>query len=93
MNDVFQFVRVEDSAYDKPPAMATCTSPFGTGPDAARAGHADFRSRTAASEDGADKKVRRSELPPVLVGGADNPVKTPNEIHSENLESTATASS
>jgi hypothetical protein len=94
LNDVFQFVRVEDIAYDKRPGMGNVVYIADSG-----------RGRTAAqsldtpnfrSTNGRVWKMVLDKKDPtqvnsltVFVEGDDNPVKTPNEIHQpDNLEST-----
>ena len=94
LNNVFQFVRVEDIAYDKRPGMGNVVyiadsgrGRTGIGPE----GGQPFRSTNG--------RVWKMVLDPndptkvtsltVLVEGDDNPVKTPTEIHQpDNLEST-----
>jgi hypothetical protein len=93
-NDVFQFVRVEDIAYDKRPGMGNVVYIVDSG-----------RGRTAAQSldtppfRSTNGRVWKMVLDPndptkvtsltVFVEGDDNPVKTPNEIHQpDNLEST-----
>ena len=94
LNNVFQFVRVEDIAYDKRPGKGNVVyiadsgrGRTGTGPEAGQ----PFRSTNG--------RVWKMVLDPndptrvtsltVFVEGDDNPVKTQNEIHQpDNLEST-----
>ena len=94
LNNVFQFVRVEDIAYDKRPGMGNVVYIVDSG-----------RGRTAAqsldtpnfrSTNGRVWKMVLDKKDPqqvnsltVFVEGDDKPVKTPNEIHQpDNLEST-----
>ena len=96
LNNVFQFVRVEDIAYDKRPGMENVVYIVDSG-----------RGRTAAQsldtplqvhqrprlEDGARPATTRPKVTSltVLVEGDDNPVKTPTEVHQpDNIESTRT---
>ncbi len=93
-NDVFQFVRVEDIAYDKRPGMGNVVyiadsgrGRTGIGPEAGQ----PFRSTNGRVWkmvfDPSDPKKVTSLT--VFVEGDDNPVKTPTEIHQpDNLEST-----
>jgi hypothetical protein len=94
INNVFQFVRVEDIAYDKRPGMANVVYIVDSG-----------RGRTAAQSldtpnfRSTNGRVWRMVLDPsdptkvtslrVFVEGDDNPVQTLNEIHQpDNIEST-----
>jgi hypothetical protein len=94
INNVFQFVRVEDIAYDKRPGMGNVVYIVDSG-----------RGRTAAQSldtpnfPSTNGRVWRMELDPddpkkvtsltVLVEGDDNPVQTLEEIHQpDNIEST-----
>lgn len=96
INNVFQFVRVEDIAYDKRPGYENVVYIVDSG-----------RGRTAAQSldtpnfRSTNGRVWRMELDPndptvvtsltVLVEGDDNPVKTPGEVHQpDNIESTPT---
>jgi hypothetical protein len=96
INNVFQFVRVEDIAYDKRPGMENVVYIVDSG-----------RGRTAAQSldtpnfRSTNGRVWKMVLDPddptkvtsltVHVEGDDNPVKTPTEIHQpDNLESTRT---
>jgi hypothetical protein len=96
INNVFQFVRVEDIAYDKRPGMDNVVYVVDSG-----------RGRTAAQSldtpnfRSTNGRVWKMVLDPddptkvtsltVHVEGDDNPVKTPTEIHQpDNLESTRT---
>ncbi len=96
INNVFQFVRVEDLAYDKRPGMGNVVYIADSG-----------RGRTAAqSQDtpnfkSTNGRIWKMVLDPsdptlvtsltVLVEGDDNPVKTLGEIHQpDNVESTPT---
>jgi hypothetical protein len=93
-HDVFQFVRVEDIAYDKRPGMQNVVYIVDSG-----------RGRTAAqsldtpnfrSTNGRVWKMVLDKKDPtkvtsltVFVEGDDNPVKTPTEVHQpDNIEST-----
>jgi hypothetical protein len=95
-NNVFQFVRVEDIAYDKRPGMQNVVYIVDSG-----------RGRTAAQSldtpnfRSTNGRIWRMELDPsdptvvtsltVFVEGDDNPVKTLNEVHQpDNIETTAT---
>ena len=91
-NDVFQFVRVEDIAYDKRPGMGNVVYIVDSGRGTAGA------TGPGVSTNG---RVWRMVLDPsdptrvtslsVLVEGDDNPVKTLGEVHQpDNIESTAT---
>ena len=92
-NDVFQFVRVEDIAYDKRPGMGNVVYVVdsGRGRTAAQSLDTPFRSTNG--------RVWKMVLDPsdptkvtsltVFVEGDENPVKTPTEIHQpDNIEST-----
>jgi|Tabmets5t2r1_1033131.scaffolds.fasta_scaffold09019_2 hypothetical protein len=95
LNNVFQFVRVEDIAYDKRPGMGNVVYivDSGRGRTAAQSLDTNFR-----STNGRVWKMVLDKNDPtkvtsltVLVEGDDNPVKTLNEIHQpDNLESTPT---
>ena len=89
-NDVFNFVRVEDVAYDKRPGMENVVYIIDSGRGAAGA------SQAGRSTNG---RIWRMELDPddptqvdslrIFVEGDDLPVQTPGEIHQpDNLEST-----
>jgi hypothetical protein len=91
-NNVFQFVRVEDIAYDKRPGMENVVYIVDSGRGTAGA------SQLGRSTNG---RVWRMEFDPsdptvvtslsIFVEGDDNPVKTLNEIHQpDNIESTPT---
>jgi hypothetical protein len=95
LNNVFQFVRVEDIAYDKRPGMGNVVYivDSGRGRTAAQSLDTNFRSTNGRVW----KMVLDKDDPTtvtsltVLVEGDDNPVKTPTEIHQpDNLESTLT---
>jgi Bacterial protein of unknown function (DUF839) len=95
VNNVFQFVRVEDIAYDKRPGMGNVVYivDSGRGRTAAQSLDTNFRSTNGRVW----KMVLDKDDPTtvasltVLVEGDDNPVKTPTEIHQpDNLESTPT---
>jgi Bacterial protein of unknown function (DUF839) len=93
VNNVFQFVRVEDIAYDKRPGMGNVVyiADSGRGRTAAQSLDTPFRStngriwKMVFDEDDPTEVASLS----VFVEGDDNPVKTPNEIHQpDNLETT-----
>jgi hypothetical protein len=94
LNDVFQFVRVEDIAYDKRPGMGNVVYIVDSGRGRTAAQSLDtpnFRSTNGRVW----KMVLDKEDPTkvnsltVFVEGDDNPVKTPGEIHQpDNVEST-----
>ena len=95
LNNVFQFVRVEDIAYDKRPGMENVVYivDSGRGRTAAQSLDTNFRSTNGRVW----KMVLDKEDPTkvtsltVLVEGDDNPVKTLAEVHQpDNLESTKT---
>jgi hypothetical protein len=95
LNNVFQFVRVEDIAYDKRPGMGNVVYivDSGRGRTAAQSLDTNFRStngriwRMVLDKDDPTKVTSLT----VLVEGDDNPVKTLTEIHQpDNLESTPT---
>lgn len=92
LNDVFQFVRVEDIAYDKRPGQSNVVYVVDSG-----------RGSSGSPQAGrsTNGRVWRMELDPedptvvtsltVHVEGDDNPVKTPREVHQpDNIESTQT---
>jgi len=96
INNVFQFVRIEDIAYDKRPGMENVVYVVDSG-----------RGRTAAQSldtpnfRSTNGRVWKMVLDPsdptkvtsltVLVEGDDNPVKTLNEVHQpDNVETTLT---
>jgi hypothetical protein len=93
-HNVFQFVRVEDIAYDKRPGMGNVVyiADTGRGRTGAQSLDTNFRSTNG--------RVWKMVLDPndptivtsltVLVEGDDNPVKTLNEIHQpDNVETTS----
>lgn len=95
INSVFQFVRVEDIAYDKRPGMGNVVYivDSGRGRTAAQSLDTPFRSTNG--------RVWKMVLDPndptvvtsltVQVEGDDNPVKTLSEVHQpDNIETTAT---
>jgi hypothetical protein len=93
LNNVFQFVRVEDIAYDKRPGMGNVVyiADSGRGRTAAQSLDTPFRStngrvwKMVFDEDDPTKVTSLT----VFVEGDDAPVKTPTEIHQpDNLEST-----
>ncbi len=92
LNNVFQFVRVEDIAYDKRPGMQNVVYVVDSG-----------RGTTGASQAGrsTNGRVWKMLLDPedptivtslsVIVEGDDNPVKTLGEVHQpDNIETTTT---
>jgi hypothetical protein len=90
-NNVFQFVRLEDIAYDKRPGMGNVVYVADTGRGATSAGGNSFTS----SNGRVWKMVFDPDDPTtvlslsVLIEGDDQPVKTPTEIHQpDNMEST-----
>lgn len=97
INNVFQFVRVEDVAYDRRPGMGNVVYIVDSGRGRTEAQSLDtpnFR-----STNGRVWKMVLDRRDPtkvtslsVLVEGDDNPVKTPTEIHQpDNIESTPTS--
>ena len=95
INNVFQFVRVEDIAYDKRPGMGNVVYivDSGRGRTAAQSLDTPFRSTNG--------RVWKMVLDPadptkvisltVFAEGDDNPVKTPTEVHQpDNIETTRT---
>jgi len=95
-NNVFQFVRVEDIAYDKRPGMGNVVYIVDSGRGRTAAQSLDtpnFRSTNGRVWkmvlDPSDPTVVTSLT--VFVEGDDNPVKTPGEVHQpDNIETTAT---
>jgi hypothetical protein len=91
LNNVFQFVRLEDIAYDKRPGMSNVVYLIDSGRGATSAGGNAF-----TSTNGRVWKLvldrrdpTRVESLSILIEGDDNPVKTLGEIHQpDNLEST-----
>ena len=93
INNVFQFVRVEDIAYDKRPGMENVVYivDSGRGRTAAQSLDTPFRSTNGRVWkmvlDRHDPTVVTSLT--VFVEGDDNPVKTPTEVHQpDNIETT-----
>ncbi len=92
--DVFDFIRIEDTAYDKRPGMSNVVYLADSG-----RGTAGAANPLTTSTNG---RVWRLELDPsdplkaklsILVQGDDNPVKTLGEIHQpDNVETTANGS-
>jgi hypothetical protein len=91
LNGVFQFVRLEDIAYDKRPGMGNVVYIADTGRGATSAGGNPFTSSNG--------RIWRIVLDPndptkvtslsILIEGDDNPVKTLGEIHQpDNVETT-----
>jgi uncharacterized protein DUF839 len=93
-NDVFDFIRIEDTAYDKRPGMSNVVYLADSG-----RGTAGAANPLTTSTNG---RIWRLELDPsnplkaklsILVQGDDNPVKTLGEIHQpDNMETTANGS-
>jgi hypothetical protein len=95
LNNVFQFVRVEDIAYDKRRGMKNVVYIVDSGRGRAPTATLDTPFRSTNGRiwkmvlDPKDPTVVTSLT--VLVEGDDNPVKTPTEIHQpDNLETTRT---
>jgi hypothetical protein len=92
--NVFQFVRLEDVAYDKRPGMGNVVYIADTGRGATSAGGNAFTSSNGriwkvVLDPNDPKKVLSLSI---LIEGDDNPVKTLNEIHQpDNVETTANA--
>jgi len=95
INNVFQFVRVEDIAYDKRPGMGNVVYIADTG-----RGRRPDQSQDTPNFKSTNGRIWKMVLDPsdptkvtsltVFVEGDDNPVKTLNEIHQpDNLETTA----
>ena len=92
--DVFDFIRIEDTAYDKRPGMSNVVYLADSG-----RGTAGPANPLTTSTNG---RVWKLELDPsdpkkaklsILIQGDDNPVKTLGEIHQpDNVETTATGS-
>ena len=94
LNDVFQFVRVEDIAYDKRPGKGNVVYIVDSGGDGQRCQSQDtpnFRStngRVWKMVLDPDDPTKVTSLT-VFVEGDDNPVQTPTEMHQpDNLETT-----
>ena len=93
-NDVFDFIRIEDTAYDKRPGMSNVVYLADSG-----RGTAGPANPLTTSTNG---RLWKLELDPsnplkaklsILLQGDDNPVKTLSEIHQpDNLETTANGS-
>jgi hypothetical protein len=94
LNNVFQFVRVEDIAYDKRPGMGNVVYVVDSG--RGTSGAAPLPPRTSTNG-----RVWRMVLDPddptkvdslsIMVEGDDNPVKTLGEVHQpDNIETTQT---
>jgi hypothetical protein len=92
--DVFDFIRIEDTAYDKRPGKSNIVYLADSG-----RGTAGPANPLTTSTNG---RIWKLELDPsnplegklsILVQGDDNPVKTPGEIHQpDNMETTANGS-
>ncbi len=92
LNNVFQFVRVEDIAYDKRPGSENVVYVVDSGRGTAGASQAgrSTNGRVWRMELDPDDPTRVASLS-VLVEGDDNPVQTRDEIHQpDNLETTQT---
>ena len=92
LNNVFQFVRVEDIAYDKRPGSENVVYVVDSGRGTAGASQAgrSTNGRVWRMELDPDDPTRVTSLG-VLVEGDDNPVQTRDEIHQpDNLETTQT---
>jgi hypothetical protein len=96
INNVFQFVRVEDIAYDKRPGMGNIVYIVDSG-----RGRRATDSLDTPNFKSTNGRVWKMVLDPtnptrvtsltVLVEGDDNPVQTPTEVHQpDNIETTAT---
>lgn len=89
-NGVFQFVRIEDMAYDKRPGMGNVVYMADSGrgsTGASQAGRSTNGRIWKMVLDPADPTVVQSLS--IFLDGDDNPVKTPGEIHQpDNLETT-----
>jgi hypothetical protein len=96
INHVFQFVRVEDIAYDKRPGLQNVVYIVDSG-----RGRTATQSLDTPNFKSTNGRVWRMELDPsdptvvtsltVFVEGDDNPVKTLNEVHQpDNIETTPT---
>ncbi len=96
LNNVFQFVRVEDIAYDKRPGMGNVVYIVDSG-----RGRTPAQSLDTPNFRSTNGRVWKMVLDPndptvvtsltVQVEGDDNPVKTLNEVHQpDNIETTAT---
>ena len=94
INNVFQFVRVEDIAYDKRPGMGNIVYIVDSG-----RGRRTDQSQDTPNFKSTNGRVWKMVLDPndptqvtsltVLVEGDDNPVQTPGEIHQpDNIETT-----
>jgi hypothetical protein len=92
LNNVFQFVRVEDIAYDKRPGMENVVYIVDSGRGTAGVSQPGRSTNGRVWKmvlDRSDPKVVTSLT--VLVEGDDNPVKTLNEVHQpDNIETTRT---
>jgi hypothetical protein len=93
LNDVFQFVRVEDIAYDKRPGMGNVVyiADSGRGRTASQSLDTPFRSTNGRVWKMVFDKNDPTKVTSltVFVEGDDQPVKSPDEIHQpDNLEST-----
>src|SRR5215218_120877 len=91
INNVFQFVRIEDIAYDKRPDKSNIVYLADSGRGATSAGLSAFTSsngRIWQLELDASNPTENAKLS-ILIEGDDNPVKTLNEVHQpDNLETT-----
>jgi Bacterial protein of unknown function (DUF839) len=92
---VFQFVRVEDIAYDKRPGKSRVVyfADSGRGSDSAGANAFASRNGRIWKLEFTDPDDPTQATLSLVVEGDDNPVKTPTEIHQpDNLETTAAGS-
>ena len=88
MNSVFQFVRLEDVAYDRRHSNVVYIADTGRGATSA-GGNAFTSTNGRIWKFVLDKKDPKQAKLSILVEGDDNPVKTLGEIHQpDNLEST-----
>jgi len=98
INNVFQFVRVEDIAYDKRPGMGNVVYIVDSGRGRTAAQHQTNPDTPFPSTNGRVWKMVLDPADPtkvtsltVFAEGDDNPVKTPTEVHQpDNIESTQT---
>ena len=93
LNDVFQFVRIEDIAYDKRPGQENVVYLVDSGrgrPDgSARHAELPIHERARVAHGARPERPARSTSLTVFVEGDDNPVKTLDEVHQpDNIEST-----
>jgi hypothetical protein len=87
-NDVFQFVRIEDVAYDKRPGMSNVVYLADSGRGSGAAPNGRIWEMVLDKNDPTKVTSLR-----ILIQGDDNPLKSPGEIHQpDNLETTANGS-